>query len=136
MRITRFARLLDAFGPDLGRWPPAEAASARALVTESTEAQALLHGAAMLQDALRDSRADADAETLARMRAHVAGRVARMPLPARPGLFDRLRPLVPIGGGAVAALVCCSLWLSLWSPLPDAPGFYAPRQIAMIESDE
>jgi hypothetical protein len=136
MRIARFEQLLDAHGTDLGRWPPAEAGAARALLVASPEAQEALHRAALIADAMRASRADPDADTLARMRAHVAGRVARMPLPARPGPFGWLRPLAPIGGGALAALVCCGLWLFLANPFPDMDGFNAPRQIAMIESTE
>ncbi|MBC9175749.1 hypothetical protein IBL25_02165, partial [Roseomonas ludipueritiae] len=85
MRIARFEHLLDTHGADLGRWPPAEAEAARALLMASPEAQALLHRTATLEDALRGSRAMPDAATLARMRAHVATRVARMPLPERPG---------------------------------------------------
>ncbi|RKK05041.1 hypothetical protein D6Z83_06115, partial [Pseudoroseomonas wenyumeiae] len=81
MRMSRFEHLLDAHGADLGRWPPAEAQAARVLLMASPEAQALLHRAATLEDALRESRALPDAATLARMRTHVAGRVARMPLP-------------------------------------------------------
>lgn len=136
MHIARFEHLLDTHGADLGRWPPAEAAAARALLMESPQAQALLHRAAALDDILRDSRALPDAATLARMRAHVAGRVARMPLPQRPGALAWLRPLAPFGGGALAALLGCGLWLTFANPFPEAADFSAPRQIAMIESTE
>jgi hypothetical protein len=136
MRIARFEHLLDTHGADLGRWPPEEAGAARALLMASPEAQALLRQAAELDDLLRDSRALPDAAALARMRAHVAGQVARMPLPARPGALHWLRPLVPFGGGALAALLACGLWLSFAPPVSHAPDFSAPRQIAMIESTE
>ncbi|RMI25039.1 hypothetical protein EBE87_10475 [Pseudoroseomonas wenyumeiae] len=135
MRMSRFEHLLDAHGADLGRWPPAEAQAARVLLMASPEAQALLHRAATLEDALRESRALPDAATLARMRTHVAGRVARMPLPERPGALAWLRPLLPFGGGALATLLACGLWLT-FAPLSEAPDFSAPRQIAMIESTE
>ena len=135
MRISRFEHLLGAHGADLGRWPPAEAQAARALLMASPQAQALLHRAAVLEDALRESRAVPDAATLARMRAHVAVRVAGMPVPERPGALAWLRPLLPFGGGALATLLACGLWLTL-VPLSEAPDFSAPRQIAMIESTE
>jgi hypothetical protein len=136
MRMTRFEHLLDTHGADLGRWPVAEAEAAHGLLIASREAQALLHHAAVLEDALRDSRALPDDATLARMRAHVAGQVARMPLPERPGPFSWLRPLVPFGGGALAALLACGFWLTFATPFSEAPDFSAPRQIAMIESNE
>jgi len=135
MRMSRFEYLLDAHGADLGRWPPAEAQAARTLLMASAQAQALLHRAAVLEDALRESGALPDAAALARMRAHVAVRVARMPLPERPGALAWLRSLLPFGGGALAALLACGLWLT-FAPLSEAPDFSAPRQIAMIESTE
>jgi hypothetical protein len=138
MRIDRFAALLDSFGADLARWPATDAAAARALLAESPGAQALMRDAAGLDAALRASRAGPDAETLARMRAHVARQVARMPAPVPAGPLHWLRPLLPVGGGALAALLACGIWLTVSPPtfLNDATGFSAPRQIAMIESTD
>lgn len=137
MHLTRFLRLLESHGSDLRRWPVADAAAARILLAQSADAQAQLQRAAGMEDALRSSRALPDAAALERMRAHVARHVARAPLPVRPGPLHWLRPLLPMGGGALAALAACGLWLMLASPLPlDDAGFNAPRQLAMIESTD
>jgi hypothetical protein len=137
MHLTQFLRLLDHHGADFGRWPTADAEAARALLAHSPDAMAQLQRAAMVEDALRDSRALPDAAALERMRAHVARHVARAPLPAPRGPLHWLRALLPIGGGALAALAACGLWLMLASPLPfDDSGFSAPRQLAMIESTD
>lgn len=40
-RIDQFAERLDALGPDVGRWPAAEAEEARALIARSAEARRL-----------------------------------------------------------------------------------------------
>ena len=138
MRMVRFADLLDSHGADLARWPAAEAPAARALLAENPEAQRRLRAAARLDARLRASRAGPDDAALARMRAHVAREVARSPLPARPGWRQWLRPLLPMGGGAVLALAACGVWLSLSPPSPftGTADFSAPRQIAMIESTD
>ncbi|MDB5370771.1 MAG: hypothetical protein JWP20_2329 [Roseomonas sp.] len=136
MTITRFARLLDTFGADLRRWPAEEAAKARHLLAGSDEAQALLRRAALLDAALRDSRASPDTAALERMRAHVAQHVARRPLPHPPGRLLWLRPLLPFGGGALAALALCGIWLIFAAPFAGDDTFNAPRQIAMIESTD
>jgi hypothetical protein len=135
MRITHFARLLDTYGADLGRWPLADATPARALLAEEPQAQALLRQAAELDAALRSSRATADAAALERMRAHVALHVATQPIPARATRFEWLRALLPMGGGALAALAVCGIWLAFAVPW-ESDTFNAPRQIAMIESTE
>jgi len=137
MHLTRFLRLLESHGADLRRWPADDAAAARALLAQSAEARTHLQRAAGVEDALRASRSLPDAAALERMRAHVARHVARAPLPVRPGLLHWLRPLLPMGGGALAALAACGLWLMLASPVPlDDAGFNAPRQLAMIESTD
>lgn len=138
MRIARFAALLDSYGADLGRWPAAEAPAARRLLAESPEAQRRLRQAAGLDALLRAGRHGPDADALARMRAHVAREVAHAPLPAAPGWRQWLRPLLPMGGGAVLALALCGVWLSLAPPqfLSGPADFNAPRQIAMIESTD
>jgi hypothetical protein len=97
MHLTQFLRLLDHHGADFGRWPTADAEAARALLAHSPDAMAQLQRAAMVEDALRDSRALPDAAALERMRAHVARHVARAPLPAPRGPLHWLRALLPIG---------------------------------------
>jgi hypothetical protein len=138
MRIARFAELLDSHGADFGRWPATEASAARALLAESPEAQQRLQAAARLDSLLRASRSGPDAAALARMSAHVAREVARAPLPAPPGRLHWLRPLLPMGGGAVLALAVCGIWLTVAPPqsLTGATDFTAPRQIATIESTD
>ncbi|MBO1076527.1 hypothetical protein [Roseomonas marmotae] len=141
MRMARFYDLLDTYGADLGRWPRADAEAARTLLKASPEAQERLRHTSGLDDALRGSRMGPDPAALARMRAHVAVHVARMPLPAvssNPWAMplDWLRGLVPVGCGALAVLLASGLWLTYAPPLADAPEFSAPRQIAMIESTE
>jgi hypothetical protein len=137
MHLTHFLRLLDSHGADLARWPAVDAEAARALLARSTDAQAQLQRAAIVEDALRASRALPDAAALERMRAHVARHVARVPLPAPRGPLHWLRAVLPMGGGALAALAACGLWLMLARPLPfDDTGFNAPRQLAMIESTD
>jgi hypothetical protein len=51
IELERFARVLDAYGADAGRWPEAERAAALRLVARSAEARALRDHAAEL-DAL------------------------------------------------------------------------------------
>ncbi|EHM01974.1 hypothetical protein HMPREF9946_01710 [Acetobacteraceae bacterium AT-5844] len=137
MQLSRFLHLLDTYGADLQRWPAIDAAAARALLATSAEAQADWNRAVLLDEALRDTRNLPDAATLERMRAHVARHVARTPPPARPGLLHWLRPLLPMGSGALAALALCAAWLTFVTPAPvEDNGFSAPRQIAMIESTE
>jgi hypothetical protein len=137
MNLARFLRLLESHGADLRRWPDEHAAAARALLAASPDAQDHLQHAADVDAALRDSRTMPDAATLERMRAHVARHVARAPIPTRPGPLHWLRLALPVGGGALATLAVCAVWLTLASPLSlDDTGFNAPRQIAMIESTE
>lgn len=48
MLLERFRELMDAYGGDPRRWPPAERASAAELLAQSPEARALLAEAATL----------------------------------------------------------------------------------------
>ncbi len=137
MSLPHFLELAESHGADLARWPAGEAEAARALLAASAQARAEHARAALIDAALADSRTLPDAATLERMRAHVARHVARSPLPARPGLLHWLRPLLPMGSGALAALALCAAWLTFAMPMAaEDTGFNAPRQIAMIESTE
>lgn len=59
-RIDLFAERLDALGPELSRWPEAEAAAARALLLRSEEARGL-HDEARRLSALVAEAAEAPA---------------------------------------------------------------------------
>ncbi|UFN47840.1 hypothetical protein LPC08_17735 [Roseomonas sp. OT10] len=161
MRPDHLARLLDTHGADPARWPPAEAAAARALLAASPEARAMQARAALVDAALNDSLPPADPAALARMRHAVAAAVARAPLPVpatRPGLawagglgeagivqgggglLGWLRPVLPAGCGALLTLAACALWLS-WAPLQaqtqaQEESWGAPRILAMMEPSE
>ncbi|WP_338928988.1 hypothetical protein WDZ11_07625 [Roseomonas mucosa] len=106
-----------------------------ALLAASAEARALLAETLRLDAALDATPGGAalppDPEALARMRAAVAARVARMPAPAlspaaSPGMGGRLRawfrPLLPAGCGALAMLALCAVWLAISPPSLSLPG--------------
>jgi hypothetical protein len=124
MNTTRFARMLDRRGPALACWPAADRAAAKALLAVSAEARALLNAAATLDARLRRDLPGPDPEAVARLREGVARHIARSPLPAPPGwrrrLVARLRPAMPVGWGALAAMATCALWLSLSPPRGEA----------------
>lgn len=138
MQIREFIRLLDTYGADPARWPPNKRPPAEVLLAASVVARRLQEEAGELDTALRDNLPSPDAAAMARMRAGVAGAVARAPLPERPargGLLRWLRPWVPAGCGALATLAACWLWLS--RPEPEATEILgAPRFLAMMESRE
>jgi hypothetical protein len=58
MKLDRFTELLDAYGAEPRRWPPAERAAAQAFLAVSAEARGRLAAAAAL-DALLDQAAGA-----------------------------------------------------------------------------
>lgn len=122
MRPGVFARRLDARGPALGRWPEGERRAAEALLAASPEARASHRRALALDAALRHALPEPEAAALDRLRAGVARRIARSPLPAPPGpvrrLLDGLRPAAPAASGALAAALCCGLWLVLTAAPP------------------
>ena len=135
MELRDFRRRLETHGAGLARWPEGEAVAARALLAASAEARALLAETLRLDAALDATPGGAalppDPEALARMRAAVAARVARMPAPAlspaaSPGMGGRLRawfrPLLPAGCGALAMLALCAVWLEISPPSLSLPG--------------
>lgn len=143
MRIEIFARLLDTHGADPARWPAAQAASARALLAGSAEAQALHRRALALAALLDDSLPGPDAESLARMRTRLARAVAAAPLPEPAGAaswpalsWGWLRPLWPAGCGAAVTLAVCLLWLNFTAPPATQPWLGAPPLLAMLELPE
>jgi len=121
MGLRRFARRLDAMGPDLSRWPAVERAAAESLLAVSPPARRLLAEACALDARLRASLPMPDPDAVGRLQAAVARRVARLPLPAPPSratLFARgIRSLVPAGCGALATVAVCAAWLAM-APAP------------------
>lgn len=76
-RIDRFVERLDAFGPDLDRWPTADAVEARALLAGSDEARVLHADAEHLRDLVADAaQADAPNGFVFRVVGEVAARRA------------------------------------------------------------
>ncbi|MDQ1079649.1 hypothetical protein [Pseudoroseomonas cervicalis] len=151
MTEAGFAALLARHGALPAAWPAPQRAAALALLDRSEAARALLAGAV-----LRDTQPSPDAAALARMQARLEASIARRPAPAarsfrpaglrrawpRPALAARLRPWLPAGCGAAAALVACALWLPLALPLlqpaPAAtaqPELLAPRMVLALAFD-
>lgn len=132
MRLGSFARRLDARGPALEHWPDHERRAAEALLAASAEARALHGRARALDQVLRHGLPQPDAEAVARLRARVARRIARAPLPDPPAplrrLMDALSPAVPAGCGALLAMASCALWLVLAPPGTPAGDPLAPLQ--------
>lgn len=122
--LGRFARLLDTHGPRPERWPTAARAGAEALLARSAEARFLLAEACRVEVALEAALPRPGAASVARLHAAVAREIARTPLPAPHGPWERLRealrPAAPAGWGALAAMATVALWLGL-SPAPAAP---------------
>ncbi|WP_160000138.1 hypothetical protein [Roseomonas sp. 18066] len=137
MQISAFADLLAQHGPLPARWPAEARAGALALLAHDPAARDL-----QLAAALAASLPPASPEALARMRANVADRIARMPLPARqPWAARWLRPLLPAGFGAAAALLACAIWLQFpaanpWGGTPwnaaDQSELLAPRLVVAL----
>ncbi|ONG58274.1 hypothetical protein BKE38_03215 [Pseudoroseomonas deserti] len=138
MQLSSLPEFLARHGPLPARWPVEHRAGALALLARDPAARAL-----QLQAALAASLPPASPEALARMRAGVADRIARMPLPARQSWPARwLRPLLPAGFGAAAALLACALWLQFpaanpwgtdpWSAAADQSELLAPRLVVAL----
>jgi hypothetical protein len=138
MTPRRFARLLDTYGPDQDRWPAVDRAAARDLLAGSADARAALAEARALDAQLARGLPVPAPEALARLQDGVARRIARLPLPARPDPWDRvrvlLRPAAPVGWGAVAAMATCAVWLSVGAA-PSAGDPLAPLQTLPIAED-
>ena len=125
-------------------WPAPRALAGRparrlgTLLAASAEARALLEAARTLDARLEVGLAQPAPEAVARLRLAVARQIARSPLPASPGLWSRLRvllrPAVPAGWGALAAMATCALWLSL-SAAPAIGDPLAPLQTLPIAED-
>jgi hypothetical protein len=100
MDLERFRYLLDAYGPDLRRWPPAEQAAADALLRRSTEAARAMREARSFDQALSATRQPVAEGAVERVLAHVAEPAAQ------PGARRRAWPVswAPALLAAMAAL--------------------------------
>ena len=97
MTLERFAALVDAFGAEARRWPPAERAAAVAFAADNAAAAALLHEAAAL-----DAQLDADVAAPATAAARQAV-IAALPV-APVSTAQRWREfLALLGGWQIAA---------------------------------
>jgi len=80
-----------------------------------------------------------DPAAAARLQIAVARRIARAPLPGRPGPLGRLlallRPAAPAGWGALAAMATCALWLSLSPPRAAPEDPLGPLQTLPLAGD-
>ncbi|WP_201445542.1 hypothetical protein, partial [Belnapia sp. F-4-1] len=109
------------------------------LLAASAEARARLEAALALDGWLRRDLAQPDPASIARLQAGIARRIARAPLPDRPGPLPRLlallRPAAPAGWGALAAMACCALWLGLSPPRAAPEDPFGPLQTLPLAGD-
>ena len=150
MTLTRFSKLVDAYGADFQRWPERERDDAHALLVVSPEAKRLLEEArtvdAGIAGALAMGRrlgANEDSAALARLRSGVAQRLQTAgDAPRYPNGFRlRLRnwlggqttpfPRWALAGGAGAAVVVGLLIGSMYTTLPPPSG---TTLFALLES--
>jgi len=98
LTLRRFRSMTESYGADLARWPEQARADARALLSVSEDARALLEEAQALDDLIQATHAQEEGlrwkfgeqdAALERLRSGVAARIAA--LPARPRTRDRLR---------------------------------------------
>ena len=98
LTLGRFRSMAESYGADLERWPEQARADARALLSVSEEARAMLEEARALDDLIATTRAQEDGllwqpgeqdAAVERLRAGVAARIAA--LPVRPRAMGRLR---------------------------------------------
>lgn len=103
MTIERFAALLDAYGADARRWPPAERAQAQAFAATHPRAGALLAEAGRLDDALVDPAPQVPHELRARIlaAAPTPRQAARWALAAWARMFAPGAALVAAGVAGV-----------------------------------
>lgn len=115
MNLQRFEQLIDAYGSDPQRWPPAERPAALRLLADSPEAAQWLQQSLWLDEALDQCVPPAFEQ--------LTTRLLQMPLPAQhpAGVFERLmRWLVPAQPAEFAewwrpaALACVPLAFGLF----------------------
>ena len=123
MRPGRFARLLDGRGEDPAAWTEAERAAAEALLAASPEARHRLRQAQRLRRAVQAALPQPAPAAVARLRRHVAARIAREPAP-QPAMAAAGSPglLAQFGLGALGAVIAATAWLVLTPTAPALPG--------------
>ena len=98
LTLGRFRSMTESYGADPDRWPEQARADARALLSVSAEARAMLEEGRALDDLIETTHAREDGllwqpgeqdAALERLRAGVAARIGA--LPVRPRATDRLR---------------------------------------------
>ena len=108
LTLGRFRSMTESYGADLARWPEQARADARALLSVSADARALLEEARALDDLIGTTheqeegllwRPGEQEAALERVRAGVASRIATLPVRRR--VTDRLREW--LGGEAAPA---------------------------------
>jgi len=133
MRPDRFARRLETDGPDLATWPATERAAAEALLATSPEARRRLDAAMRLARAVEAALPRPDPAATARLRAAVAARIAREPLPAPPR--RGFSPVFQASIGALAAAVTCAAWLVFAPPVSGSDPLAPLLQAAALVGD-
>lgn len=124
MDLERFRYLLDAYGPDLGRWPPAEQAAAGTLLRRSPEAARAMRDAHSFDQALSAARQPVAAGSVERILAHVAEPEARpgarrRPLPVSwaPALLAAMAALGFLAGLADPEIIADAAQIPMGSAL-------------------
>jgi hypothetical protein len=141
LTLGRFRSMTESYGADLARWPEQARADARALLSVSAEARAMLEGARALDDLIEATHAqeegllwkpDEQDVALERLRTGVAARIAA--LPVRPRVTNRLRAwfrseVAPVrlrwlglATGGACAIICGLLIGGRYESNPTSPG--------------
>lgn len=141
LTLGRFRSMTESYGADPDRWPEQARADARALLSVSAEARAMLEDVRALDDLIETTHAQEDGllwkpgeqdAALERLRAGVAARIAT--LPVRPRATDRLRtwfrgeaaPIrlrrLGLATGGVCAIICGLLIGGRYESPPTSPG--------------
>ena len=141
LTLGRFRSMTESYGADLARWPEQARADARALLSVSAEARAMLEEARALDDLIEATHAqeegllwkpDEQDAALERLRTGVAARIAA--LPVRPRVTNRLRAwfrseVAPVrlrwlglATGGACAIICGLLIGGQYESAPTSPG--------------
>jgi hypothetical protein len=140
LTLGRFRSMTESYGADLARWPERTRADARALLSVSAQACAMLEEVRALDDLIETTHAQEDGllwqpgeqdAALERLRAGVAARIAALPVrPRATGRLEwfrgaaapaRLRWLGLATGGA-CAIICGLLIGGRYESTPTSPG--------------
>ncbi len=129
MKVNQFQSLLDARGPDIGRWPEADRLAAEALLDESEAAQAALAEARALHDALA-SLPEEPASPLLRSAILDIPEIHDQS-PVRPtGELSLRRRGVAIGWTAIAASAVIGFAVGAW--WPSEPSVWQSEDLAVL----